>query len=457
MNPNELPNAETIKKFVRPSLNGRPVYAAVAKIEKNGTPLATQKTDGQSYAQWIDITPAMAADWLKNNFNNRPVSEDVVKAYARDMINGVWMPTHQGIAFNDEDRLIDGQHRLRAIVLANVTVRMMVTFNLRSEIEGSQMTTMDCVDRGRTRSVADQLKIQHGLKNGTQIAQVTSALAGLCYERLRRLSVGQTLDIYHEFKESVDFVINNKSKAAGLKTAGVLAGFAFVMGAEDCMMDVTKRVREMFFQLHSPEPVKGFPVIKLLRDFLTGENASLIIASMNRGIAELTVQAIYLELLGKPVEKLEFSLDGVSHFRVVQKERVAKIANIFKLPQVVPVAANNAAASRTPAQPREEIKCVEPAPESAPKKARPTLDLILGKVEIQSKLSKFILTGRGSDPDIDRARGVFIHLARSVGHTDEAVAAILKKSVGQVRELHLPLDAMSEKLRKSVETLKAKL
>ena len=41
---------------------------------------------------------------------------------------------------------------------------------------------MDAVDRGRARSVADQLRIQHGMKEGTVIASICKSLAGLCHE-----------------------------------------------------------------------------------------------------------------------------------------------------------------------------------------------------------------------------------------------------------------------------------
>jgi hypothetical protein len=124
-----------------------------------------------------------------------------VDAYARDMLNGVWVPTHQGLAFNDRDELIDGQHRLQAIVKSGCTVRMMVTFGLASVIDGKEMTTMDAVDRGRTRSVADQLKIQHGFKDGAITAAICTNLAAICsQERTRRLSVGQTLEIFRAFE-----------------------------------------------------------------------------------------------------------------------------------------------------------------------------------------------------------------------------------------------------------------
>ncbi len=320
----ELPDRNTIKRFVRP---GRPVQL----VEKNGVPAAEL---GNVRSEWMDVTPEKAARWLKNNFVNRPVSDDVVAAYARDMFNGVWQATHQGAAFNDRDELIDGQHRLLAIVRCGKTIRMMVTFGLPSKIAGSEMTTMDCVDRGRTRSVADQLKIQHGLKDGRLIAQVAAALSGLCYERIRRLSVGQTLDISREFKDGMDFVIEHRSKRAGLRSAGVLAGFAFVMQSTVGTKNPFSAMPR-FTQLNSGENIDRFPAVKLLRDFLTGQEATLILSSMNRGIAELTVQVLYLELKERRVQKLELSMDGVNHFRAAQPERVAKVAAMFKLPATV--------------------------------------------------------------------------------------------------------------------------
>jgi hypothetical protein len=143
-------------------------------VEKNGFDLANL---GSVRSQWMDVTPEMAARWLKNNFGNRPIRWDTVKAYARDMLNGLWVPTHQGLAFNDKDALIDGQHRLHAIVMSGVTIRMMVTFGLPSKIERKEMTTMDAVDRGATRSVGDQLTIQHGFSNGSITASICATLA----------------------------------------------------------------------------------------------------------------------------------------------------------------------------------------------------------------------------------------------------------------------------------------
>jgi len=75
------------------------------------------------------VSPELAAEWLKKNNTgeNRAVSQEVIANYAMDMKNNKWDLTHQGICFGEDGALVDGQHRLHAIVMAGVTVAMMVT------------------------------------------------------------------------------------------------------------------------------------------------------------------------------------------------------------------------------------------------------------------------------------------------------------------------------------------
>ena len=299
-------------------------------ITKDGEPVSLT---GNLRSVWMDITPKMAADWLKNNFGNRPLKNDVVHAYARDMINGVWVPTHQGLAFNDQDELIDVQHRLRAIVLSGKTIRMMVTFGLPSRIAGKEMTTMDAVDRGATRSVADQLTIQHGFKNGGKTAQICSALAGVCFgERTRRLSVGQTLEVYRAFESAVLYVIEHGSTKVGLRAIGVPTGFAFALITEERFWENTTKISTMYNSLMTGEGLADGSAIKQLHGFLTSEESALFTRTLDRGLAELVLQAIWLDLAGKRVTKLEPGAEGKKHFVSLQTERVAKVAELFKLP-----------------------------------------------------------------------------------------------------------------------------
>lgn len=100
------------------------------------------------------ITPAIAREYLKKNTDrNRKLSKKVVENYAATMREGNWYATHQGIAFNAKGELIDGQHRLKAIIEANVPVVMNVTRGVESE------NGFFAVDIGRKRTMADTINM----------------------------------------------------------------------------------------------------------------------------------------------------------------------------------------------------------------------------------------------------------------------------------------------------------
>src|SRR5664279_4273925 len=70
------------------------------------------------------ITPSLAATYLEANIKNRKVKEKAVQRYAADMVAGEWMLTGEAIKFSDEGSLLDGQNRLRAIVMSRTPIPM---------------------------------------------------------------------------------------------------------------------------------------------------------------------------------------------------------------------------------------------------------------------------------------------------------------------------------------------
>lgn len=114
--------------------------------------------------QIIEVTPAMAESWLTKNPNNRNLRMPVVQSYVRDMVSGNWMLNGETIKFDQSGKLIDGQHRLTAIVTADVTVPMVV-------MRGVDADVMDTVDVGAKRTYADALRLQ-GEDNTTTLAAV---------------------------------------------------------------------------------------------------------------------------------------------------------------------------------------------------------------------------------------------------------------------------------------------
>lgn len=99
----------------------------------------------------VNVTPAIAAKWLENQAERqRPLRDRVVAKYAADMTSGHWRSNHQGVAFGMKGQLLDGQHRLSAIIRSGVTVEMSVT----TEVEDEAFVT---IDQGAARSIGHMI------------------------------------------------------------------------------------------------------------------------------------------------------------------------------------------------------------------------------------------------------------------------------------------------------------
>lgn len=108
------------------------------------------------------ITPAKAREYLAMSGINRPLVAAIWGKYARDMKADSWHMTNAAIAFDDEGRLSDGQHRLKAIVESGVTVTMWVSRGMPKESQAA-------IDIGYKRSVADILSFR-GERETTTLA-----------------------------------------------------------------------------------------------------------------------------------------------------------------------------------------------------------------------------------------------------------------------------------------------
>lgn len=66
----------------------------------------------------ISISPKFAEELLRNNAINRKLRPGVVERYAAQMRDGGWLLTAEPIMLSPEMRLLNGQHRLRAVMLS---------------------------------------------------------------------------------------------------------------------------------------------------------------------------------------------------------------------------------------------------------------------------------------------------------------------------------------------------
>ncbi|MEW1677345.1 hypothetical protein AB0O47_29555 [Streptomyces noursei] len=108
------------------------------------------ESEGHFVSRIVKVTPNMAESFLSGNLVNRRLDMGQVRSLTETILRGEWKLTHQGIAFDVAGALLDGQHRLRAIIEANTAVEMLVFNGLSKDV-------FPVLDTGRRRSAADTL------------------------------------------------------------------------------------------------------------------------------------------------------------------------------------------------------------------------------------------------------------------------------------------------------------
>lgn len=182
------------------------------------------------------MTPEMAAALLERNTDNRHVRKPHVKYLAGIIERGEWILTNQGVGISKSGRLLDGQHRLMAIVMADKPVNIQVT-------EGLDDEAYMAIDTGITRS-------------GTDVTKLPQKLVAV----LRRGYIAHAVDVgspkvsaqeYHkllntEFGKMCKRVTDVSSSKPGLGNAKLLFGvvLACLEGSPDYSIGIYEQVKE---------------------------------------------------------------------------------------------------------------------------------------------------------------------------------------------------------------------
>jgi hypothetical protein len=133
-------------------------------MDANVTSLTAASKPTQSN---IVVGPTEARRWLATNVRNRHLRKAQVTAYARDMAAGRWKFTGESIKFDRDGHLLDGQHRLAAIVQSGVSITMPVMRGLDPDVQHN-------MDAGIRRKGGDALAL-----DGHKYANTLAAAARL--------------------------------------------------------------------------------------------------------------------------------------------------------------------------------------------------------------------------------------------------------------------------------------
>lgn len=130
------------------------------------------------------ITPELAQSLLNQNTHNRNIRMPLVWQYSADMSNGKWKRnTAETIKIASSGRILDGQHRLKAVVHSNTCQYMDIVYDMDASV-------FDVIDTGKSRNAGDVFKIS-GIKNANTVPGIISV-----YNRLKKSYVADTREKY---------------------------------------------------------------------------------------------------------------------------------------------------------------------------------------------------------------------------------------------------------------------
>lgn len=174
-----------------------------------------------------NITPEWASKILaEKNAGNRPINRVHVESLAKEMLRGKWKLNGDTICLNDE-RLIDGQHRLSAVALSGVTIQAFVIYGLSSDV-------FDTKDVGKKRSAGDTLGVI-GEANASRMAAALVMVDKYMTSRADKSVVYSNTEIKELLQKysGLRYCMNTAHKLRGLIQPSVLDACHYLFRQKD--------------------------------------------------------------------------------------------------------------------------------------------------------------------------------------------------------------------------------
>jgi len=156
----------------------------------------------------VKINKEVAEKMLSINLNNRKAKEKVIAKYASEMLKGNWKDdTGELIKISKTNKLLDGQHRLKAIVKADVELQMYVAYDLSDDV-------FVVLDSGTTRSSNDVFHIAGAQYSALipPIIQFSEALFN-GYKTNQGNKVLTNVELLQKFQDNEEYYLEIASKS----------------------------------------------------------------------------------------------------------------------------------------------------------------------------------------------------------------------------------------------------
>lgn len=260
------------------------------------------------------VTPLIAAKIIDGsnegkNVQNRRARPGQIKRIADEMERGAFRFTHQGLAWSASGHLIDGQHRLRAIVKTNTSHRFLVS-------EGWTADVRPVLDTGEARQLRDHLRIMGVMGAGDVddysdlIAVTVNGIQRYAHRESARTSFAAAEKIIDAHKAGLRWLIERAPHTRGGDAPGGAITAAFVYAYPRAAPVLDKAWEDL---ITGAGLRKGDPMI-VLRDLINKKHGAMQGDTARALVFRKVLSVLYLRLRGEKREKLRSSDEAMQFF-----------------------------------------------------------------------------------------------------------------------------------------------
>lgn len=200
--PDEIVDIDLIQEHINAKMKASR-FVMPEQIKAN----PSEKVQAQITHQIVWVDSATALKYLERNLGNRDYRPRSIARYTTAMLAGEWRLTHQGLAFDVDGRLIDGQHRLWAVVCAaNRRPGIKIQFWVSKGWDAENYQT---IDNGVPRVAADLLKESRKVVSVATAMVLGHRIGGGNFARSGsgKLRESEMRDFIDEYREGIDWAI----------------------------------------------------------------------------------------------------------------------------------------------------------------------------------------------------------------------------------------------------------
>jgi len=266
----------------------------------NATRVFTENLHSKILVEFeLAVSPDLALTMLRQNKQNRDTKETDITFFTEEILAGRWANLADGVAFDSRGVLVDGQHRLMAIIKAGRTVTMKVAFGLSPE----SRIAVDVRSRVSDSSLLEADGFTHGDMRAA-VAKLFMVYVKFPEKKLRRFSMDDVVVAVKELQPELDYLASHYRALSRMGLRAPLL-FALTMGLrKDRPGTVAFTTRLVNFERRGPND----PAVKFEHLAKPEKGRS------REALLQAGLRCIRAALAGEELERVRTAENELQHF-----------------------------------------------------------------------------------------------------------------------------------------------